>query len=359
MSVKTGSSKQSPFIFKKIVCPVCEKTVENRDFRAKCYSEKEIDIDRHTIEFGWRDQSFCDFHPPLYHYWHCPVCKYTSEIAEFEDPVKNSGHTFSLVKKKYLKRCQDDRAFNSLIFLLAQGIDYDKMNYFHSLKLHLLTIYIQEIVESEKRNFLILARCYLRTGWLFRELAGQKGEDIKRIITLIKLLKSKFWNGAGFNDKEFLIESLKYFSEALLKEQSVKNASAAMDLQLWMAGINIKVNKLEQGLKHLDTILSEATKQKNVIDERLNTDVFPKAERMYYAEQSKGLASALSRAEVLFKETQGKLNNVHIAFTKKIMAKNPEMPVPELRKILLKKGIPVNIIDDLAPEKKAFFGLFG
>ncbi|MCL5019347.1 MAG: DUF2225 domain-containing protein, partial [Patescibacteria group bacterium] len=79
---------KTPFIVKKVQCPVCSSWSEQRRFKIKLYSEKNFDLDRHIKEYGWADSDFKIYHPPLYYFWHCPNCHFTESFLDFEAPGK-------------------------------------------------------------------------------------------------------------------------------------------------------------------------------------------------------------------------------------------------------------------------------
>jgi len=166
---RTAEGK-TPFYYKKIKCPVCGVPAEQRRFKLKIYAEKRPDLDKHPTAFAFTDKDFNRYHPPLYYFWHCYNCRFTESYLDYENPAKPVWSNFNTLKEVWRERTEIDQVADKLINWLGKGINYDQMNYPIAFKLHLLSIYVQEVMDEEERDTLKCGRFYLRTAWILREL---------------------------------------------------------------------------------------------------------------------------------------------------------------------------------------------
>ncbi len=184
---------KSPFLVKKVTCPICKFKSEQRRFKLKIYAEKNVDIDKHVQLYAWIDKDFQNYHPPLYYFWHCPNCYFTESYQDFEEPGKPIWSTFRLLKDDFTQKFQEDQKVEKLVTWLSKGIDYDSMNFTQSVRLHLLAIFIQMILSEEKDvDTLKVGRYYVRTGWLLREMKEMKSKELGTVKSILAEVK-KLW----------------------------------------------------------------------------------------------------------------------------------------------------------------------
>ncbi len=319
--VSTDAKVGTPFYFKKLSCPMCGAITENRLFKPKIYSERKTDIDKHVLAYSWSEPEFNKYHPPLYLFWHCPSCRYTAEKLDFENPTKNSWNNFRELKAIYPEKRQQDRTAEKLISWLSKDVDYNQINYPMAFKLHLLGIYIQEMVEPDERDTLKLGRYYIRAGWLIRELKEKKKEldeqqiklqeqmkEIERkkdelgdlfeekkkqhaqkikefeinrkeieeksnkelsIINNIMTELTKVWKEFPAAEEDIIKKSLEYLNNAYSNHPGIKNPAAAIDMLLWVAGVYIKIGEQDTGLSYLNNVIQAGQKQKIKVENRL------------------------------------------------------------------------------------------
>ncbi len=367
----TKKEKKIPFYLKSVNCPICGGNTQNRFFKPKIYSERKVDIDKHVSVYGWSDPDFKDYHPPLYLFWHCNNCRYTAEKVDFEKSGKDSWSNFRILKRAYPEKLQDDKAAEKLVAWLGKGINYDQMNYPISFKLHILGIYIQEILEQDNRDTLKLGRYYLRTAWLLRELKEKEGEDKDKeveqkktqeldiINSIINELK-KAWKDIPTNEEEYLKKAVEYLSKAYVEHPAIKNVAAVVDMLLWLSGICLKMGDQQKGLNYLNSVIQEGQKQKVKLNNRLKNPEISDDEVKNLSIQSKKISTTVSKARDLMQDIQYQKFKAQKEKAKKIFEKIADRPPEEIREILSKKGFTQKVIDSLVPEKKKkLFGLFG
>ena len=143
------AENKTPFLVKKVQCPVCKFRSDQRRFKLKIYGEKNVDLDKHIQLYNWIDKDFNKYHPPLYYLWHCPNCYFTESFMDFENPGKQLWSNFRILKDIFSEKTQDDPKIEKLVSWLSKGIDYDNMNYVQAVRLHLLANFIQLLPDDE------------------------------------------------------------------------------------------------------------------------------------------------------------------------------------------------------------------
>ncbi len=360
-------SDKHPFYIRQIKCPVCGTDSEQRWFQSKTYSERNVDLDKHVQNFAWADPDFKDFHPPLFYIWHCYNCHYADSYMEYENPMKDPFSNFRQLKDIFIDQYQDDPRVEKIIDKLGENIDYTRMNYYQAIKLHLLGIFIQQMIDDEEElDALKTGRYYLRLGWLFRELEGL--DEIKDKVkgTLSKLIGflKKGWPDIPTDEETALLKAVEMLNLAFKTSHSIKSIVAEVDLLLMIAGIYLKLEKNEDGLKYLNNVLGrgQATKQKleqRIKDGEKGEKQMPADELRRLDVQLKKLDALTSRARDIMGDIQAEKMKKEREKAKKIMKTLGERPPLEIREILIKKGVDKRVAVKLTPEpKKKFLGLF-
>jgi len=359
--------EKSPFYIRQLKCPVCGTSGEQRWFQAKIYSEQNIDVDKQVQNFVWTEKVFEKYHPPLYYMWHCYNCHYTDSYIDFENPSKDSFSNFRFLKDTFIDQYQDDPRVEKIIDKLGENVDYDKMNYYLAIKTHLLAIFIQELLEDEEeRDSLKIGRYYLRLGWLYREL-NQKVEISDKIkSTLVKLIKflKKGWPEVAGDEQSALKKAIEMLNQAFKTSHAIKSVVVEVDLLMLIAGIHIKLEENEEGLKVLNSLLGRAQKTKLKLTRRIKEsektkEPLPAEELKRFDIQLKRLDGLISKARDIISDLKAERMKEERKKAKAIIKTLGELPPQEIREILLKKGIDKRIALELAPEpKKKFLGLF-
>ncbi|MCP4726471.1 MAG: DUF2225 domain-containing protein [bacterium] len=359
--------RADPFYRQKVKCPVCGTQSEQRWFKAKLFSERNVDLDKHPGGYSWAEKGCDDFNPPLYYIWHCSNCHYADSYVEFENPTKDPYSNFVDLKEIFIDKYQDDPRIEKIIDKLGENIDYDKINYYQAIKLHFLAIFIQELIEDkEEQDAFRIGRYYLRLGWLYRELHDKKDENQKVIVTLEKLcgFLQKGWEEVAPDEKTALAKAVEYLNLAFRTSNSIKTVVAEIDMLLLIAGIQIKMEDTLGGLKGMNNVLTRGQKTKQKLEARLKDA--EKGERPMQPDdirrletQGKRIDDLMGKARDVISDIKSEKAKEEKAKAMKIMKKLGERPPLEIRQILIKKGVDKNMAIKLTPEpKKKFLGLF-
>ncbi|MFC1553009.1 DUF2225 domain-containing protein [candidate division KSB1 bacterium] len=362
-----GTDPNEVFYVQKVKCPVCGTGGEQKWFKAKTYSERNVDIDKHPQKYMWTDKAYEIFHPPLYYMWNCSNCNYTDSYVEFEKPDKDPFSNFRRLKDVFVDQYHDDLRIEKIIDKLGENINYEKMNYYQAIKLHLLGIFIQEMMEDEEdRDYFKIGRYYLRLGWLYREL-NEKEESNKKIkSTLEKLVMflKKGWPDVVDNEVASMKNAITNLNKAFTHSHAIKSVVAEVDLLMLIAGVHLKIDEQMEGLKLLNTVLARGQKTKQILERKLKEA--EKAEVAPPPEELRKFDIQLKKLDALMGNARDTISDIKSEQMKKekkkalaIMKKLGERPPQEIREILIKKGIDKRIALQLTPEeKKKFLGLF-
>jgi len=358
---------KNPFYTRKVKCAVCGVTSEQRWFQAKIYSERNIDIDKHVQSYLWTDKAFEAYNPSLYYIWHCPNCHFAESYVDFENPGKDPFSNFRSIKDEFVNQYHEDPRVEKIIDKLGENIDYNKINYYIAIKLHLLALFIQ-LLPAEKENWdpLKVGRYYLRLGWLYREFGELKEPDDKIKNTLGKLIEflKKGWPEVPGDEKTALKQAIVMMNEAFKSSQAIKSIVAEVDLLMLIAGIHLKLEETEVVLKILNTVLQRGQKTKQRIENNIRDS--EKAEKPLPPEEIKRLDVQVKKIEAMMNKARDLITDIKSKRYKEERAKAQEIiktlgerPPIEIREILLKKGIDQRVATELTPEpKKKFLGLF-
>jgi len=364
MAINAGGDN-SPFYFKDVECPVCGSINKLRYFKAKIYAEKKVDYDKHVDLFGWKNTDFEILHPPLFFFWHCNSCNFTDNYIDFQEPTKEYWSNFHTIKELYTEKALKDKKSSLLINKLSEAIDYDKMTFLMSIKLHLLAIYIQELPDEEK-DFLKLGRYYLRTGWLFRDLSYQeKGPaKVKKISNAFTKLKD-FWPEIPIDESSNLYKAAHYLEQAFKYHPGIKNPAAELDMLITISGIYWKLKEYENAANFCNLVIQRGQKSKAKMEERIKK---MEANENTPPEDIRKLEIILKKGDQIVAKARDLLSDINVIRLKEQKEKakdilrkySDETPAEEKREILSKNKIDKRVIDKLVPEekKKKFLGLF-
>ncbi len=154
-------------------------------------------------------------------------------IITFENPTKDPFNNFRFLKDAFVDKYHDDPRIEKIIDKLGENIDYNKMNHYQSIKIHLLAAFIQELMEEvEEQDVFKIRRYFLRLGWLYRELNTNKDVSDKVKITLSKLIEflKKGWQDVPGDEVAAMKEAIRFLNLAFTHSQAIKSVVAEVDL---------------------------------------------------------------------------------------------------------------------------------
>ncbi len=264
------NAAKSPFIKKEVHCPVCNSLAQNRFIMPKSFIELEVESDRHVNKYKWMDSDFEGYHPPFYHFWHCPTCKYTASQRDFLKPGQDQQSNFNMLKRLVQQMKPNQK---QIVQLLGSDINYDKVTFSMALNAHLLALYIQELPLAPDRDDNKIASYYLRTGWLIREQIAKDdpdGEFEKYKEFLNKL--SKLWSGVPLSESDCLNQAAESFQLAYQNHPRYADILHATDLMILIADIYVRAGDMKAAMKSLNNVMQTGQKFRGQMGETMRKD---------------------------------------------------------------------------------------
>ncbi len=257
--------QKSPFVKKKWPCPVCGQEAPNRFIIPKSYLEKGMESDRHPTGYKWLDEAFQDINPSFYHFWHCPACKYTSSQKDFLKPGEDADSNYSTLKKFFQRM---NPVQKQIVQLLGTGIDYDKMNFPMAMNLHLLAIFIQELVSEDIRDTSKLGSYYLRTAWLHRDqkaketASGEQAQGGGELAAGAEVLDklAKVWPEIPRNEPDCLKKAAAYYELAYQRHPRYADIVMATDLMILISDLYMRAGDMQKTMQCLNVIMQTGQK---------------------------------------------------------------------------------------------------
>jgi uncharacterized protein (DUF2225 family) len=165
--------QNTPFVKRKVSCPMCEKESFQYALPPNLYSVEQKEEDQHPLKLRWYNPDFQNVKPQYYTLFHCPICFFT----DFEDNYCKSQTIPNFNRLKQTFDQKNPTALSVLRFL-NNKISYEDMDFESALFIHLTAIHIYELETVEQyKDYKKLSRLYHRLGWLYREQNPTKSSD--------------------------------------------------------------------------------------------------------------------------------------------------------------------------------------
>ena len=167
-------TKETPFYFTKVECPICKTLNEFETVRMAAYTDEGRDTDFCPKNVKWRSPKYQRYNPLVFFAATCSNCHYTREFTqsfkEWKDDITFKTYRLKTVKERHLDHLAQA---DSIIKQFGEAIDTPRFpNESAICKLH-LAIFDEALADHP--SALDLGRFYLRIGWIYRDLA--KGEN--------------------------------------------------------------------------------------------------------------------------------------------------------------------------------------
>jgi len=364
----TGQEVPKAFIRAKIACPVCLKSHIQYQLKSRLVWERDRDIDLQPRQFYWTRKGLEHIHPPLYYMWHCPYCHFTAGHKLYSNPVQNCS--ISPEKFRAAVQALSGEDYKSIYVLqaLSSKIDFETLDFYQSIKLHLLAVYIHSAIESLiHKDAMNIGRYSLRLAWLYRDLDQQTDkQDVWDQLEELHKDIMEYWPTIPINEELALQMAVTAYTTSFDKSTAIETAIDGVNILQLIGRIHIKLKNYKEAMRILQLSGENARREKLLLDEQLKA---PRKDGPVLSAEKSGemvsdsrRLSALSETSVELIETIRKdwLDNE----TKKaqgIINTHPGKTPVELRSILSSKGFDRRVINRFFPEqkKKKIFGLFG
>lgn len=322
-----------------------------------------MDIDLKPTGFHCR-KSLEGYYPRLYELWHCPQCHFTAHNRVFPDPLKHVYIEKGMIARRLAEFKKGNSGMVRITEALAEGMSFENTNFSQAIRQSLLDIYYQRlIIDVLNQGQDQLARAFLRLAWLFRdwkEMQTDRAEEEKNLNRILDVVVQD-WPECPRSESESLEAACKFFAIALARTTKNPDPVESCGMIAQMARIRVKMGEFDSAKQLLGecqhSIVTEVETLSRVMTEDLHLGKLGEEERGRLLSDSRKLRSMLDECRTLLDTISKKNEESDRKRAEDLIAANPKAAPEALRKFLGDKGIPVAIIRELLPERKA--GLFG
>lgn len=355
--IKSSKSEPSMKVFTE--CPICGKENSHIVLKNHLFTERELDIDLRPKEIIWLAKDIRKIVPRLYYIWLCGKCKYASGHPFYKNPTDKYTMTINKFRDRFLSACMNDPETWKTINILTKDINFDQLDYFQAIKLHLLAIFeCIHIPEISNKDAMNLGRYCLRLAWLYRDV--NENEELKTAVQkelslLIPDIK-KVWPEVPGNEKSAHKLALKYYHVTHEKSYVIKSAKDEIMLLLLMTRIYLTVGDLQVARKMILTCKEKAIKFDSQRKQEARSSSDERATQL--SAENRKINLAIEEVQNIIDDIIQKKEEKLTEKAKQIMKKLSDKKPAEVRHYLLEKKFPQKIVDSLIPKKKGFLGFF-
>jgi len=162
---------ETPFYFTRVECPVCRTVNEFETIKMGAYTESGRDTDFRPLQREWRNPRYNNTNPLLYFMATCSSCFYTREFnrkfREWKSDTAFRTHRQTVVRQHHLAQLADENSAAKLLGAALWPASYPLRTAINKLLLGIL-----DEEQLDGASHFDIARWYLRSAWLFREMNG-------------------------------------------------------------------------------------------------------------------------------------------------------------------------------------------
>ncbi|GAB4317117.1 MAG: hypothetical protein Kow0074_05520 [Candidatus Zixiibacteriota bacterium] len=161
---------ETPFYLTRVECPICKTVNEFETIKLGAYTESGRDTDFRPLNRQWLNPRYQNTNPLLFFMATCSSCFYTREFnrrfREWKSDATFRTHRQAVIRQRHLSALADD---DSVIRQLGSALWPEA--YPLKTALNKLLIGIKDELLLDHPSHFDIARWYLRTAWLFREMS--------------------------------------------------------------------------------------------------------------------------------------------------------------------------------------------
>jgi uncharacterized protein (DUF2225 family) len=263
------SAKSEAFIKINATCPICERETVNRYVKSKMFTPLEMDGDRFVKTYRWELPQYEGLRPTYYHVWHCPHCHFCEEKEVFRGEDDLSGK-IDLLKDKLLIEM---RRPNNIMATLGEHIDFyaERVSWGSALAAHILAIHIQELLSPNTRLSGKLARLYLRTAWLYREMTIPEIAEVQETsqpeLEALLCKWQESWPDGPFSEEAAIEKAISYYKQELDQAGRVDDVRHEVGIMFLIIALYLREGNRRGAMDYVQMIFRGCT-QKRVATKR-------------------------------------------------------------------------------------------
>ena len=242
----TPASASSAYVCCAAVCPMCGLSSMQYRLNPRQYWHTSRDLDLQPNGYRFRGVAV-EVHPPLLAMWHCNSCYFTAENNDFQAPLKDVLIRSDTVSFGLRERARTDPAFHRVIEALHADLHLDALDFYQSIKLHLLAFLIwDEIGNMVKKDYLTQAKYSLQLAWLYRDMQAVdpvREQTVARLEVLFAELQPD-WPGLLKSETAALQKAIDYYEASLAISTFCKDAMNEVTALHRLGRIQMKLKDL-------------------------------------------------------------------------------------------------------------------
>jgi hypothetical protein len=266
------TARTDPFVRVTCKCPVCEQEVVNRYIKSKMYTPVTTEDDHFVREYRWELEQYKRLRPEYYHVWYCAHCNFCEEKEVFRGEDDLGGKLEMLQDKLLIESRRPD----SVMSRLGACIDFQGgvVSWSSALAAHLLAIFIQNQLSPNMRMNGKLARLYLRTAWLWRELRypelhGGKDPLAPELKELLDGLREE-WPDGPFEEETAMDKAIEYYKLDLEGSGRTENVRHEVSTMFLLVSLYKRLDDKRTAYSYLRMIFSECQKRRMSVKKALD-----------------------------------------------------------------------------------------
>ena len=271
------SAKYEAFINVETKCPMCGATATNRYVKSKLFTPVEVEDDHFVKTYKWEMPQFDHIRPNFYHIWYCTACHFADEKEVFRKEDDSDGKLDMIQDRLLVEARRPDSVITRLGSMINSTEDFFSVK--TALALHLLAIYIQEMLSSNLRQTGKLARFYLRTAWLFRELryldeAGvARSPELAEFFTAIAGIKEQDWPEIPNAEKETILQAISYYKAELDHAGRSDDVKQEVVIMFLVAALYERLEDKREALSYVRMVFQQCSKRRGSLKKAIDNAV--------------------------------------------------------------------------------------
>lgn len=271
------SEKHEAFIRVETKCPICGADTVNRYVKSKLFTPVTVEEDHFVKTYKWEKPQFEHIRPNYYHIWYCPACHFADEKEVFRHEDDSGGKLEMIQDRLLIEARRPDSVLTQLSSMV--DIEEDFFSFRTTLALHTLAIYIQEMLSNNLRQTGKLARFYLRTAWLYREIRYMKEANLPEPPGLdtfhqtILSVQEQEWPEAPNTEKDTIEKAIAYYKAELDHAGRVDDVKHEVVIMFLIAALYKQLQNKREAISYVRMIFQQCSKRRGSLKKAMDNAV--------------------------------------------------------------------------------------
>ena len=340
----------------EVTCRICGKKSVQKKVKSHLLVERDLDVDLRPRQIAWSVKHEETTNPAHFYMYSCPHCFFTAPGGVFENPLRNANIPVRRFKSKMEEALVSNSGLRNAFAELTRTTHAVDNNHYLAVKMHLLAIFLLEIVdEMKQRDSLNLGRYCLRLAWLFEEL--EESPDLKerfgeQIDSLLGTL-AEDWPDVPNGIRRARESALEYYVHALEFSRSIESVKEEVDLHLLIARIAMKLGDIPLAGR----FISGAREKVRRLDSE--NRMGKTTDSVKTAADIRRMRSAGEMVQIIFEKLREVRSREQEERAKLFVKSNPGKTPDELRELMIAQKFDPGAVDAAVPRREKKKGILG